>query len=161
MRNFKAIEFCVGLFIIAAVLAMFYLAFKVSGVGYFGQTSSYSISANFDNVGGLKPGASVSLAGVDLGKVTSITLDPITLRAQVHMQIYSKFNNLPADSSASIMTHGILGSNYVEIGAGFLTTSLHNGSEISDTHSALILENIIGQLLFSLKDNSSPKGQGD
>ena len=155
MRNIRLIEFFVGVFIIAAVIALFFLAFKVSGIDYFKTGSTYSVTADFDNIGGLQTGATVSLAGVNLGTVTAIALDPTTLRAKVTLALNSIYDKLPEDSSASIMTHGILGSNYIGISAGFATTSLHAGSEIVDTHSALILENVIGQLLFSLKDSAS------
>lgn len=155
MRNIRLIEFFVGLFIIAAVVALFFLAFQVSGIDYFKKGATYSITADFDNIGGLQTGASVALGGVNVGKVIAISLNPTTLRAKVTMAINSKFDQLPEDSSASIMTHGILGSNYIGLSAGFATSSLHAGSEIADTHSALILENVIGQLLFSLKDGTS------
>lgn len=146
-------EFLVGVFIIAAILALFFLAFKVSGAHVFSGSATYTVSADFDNIGGLQSGAPVSVAGVTVGRVTNITLDTDTMRAHVVMAINDSYNKLPVDSTASIMTQGILGSNYIGLTAGFATQGLKNGDKLVDTHSALILENVIGQLLFSLKDS--------
>lgn len=153
-------EFIVGLFIICSVLALFFLAFKVSGVSGMGAKSHFVVSANFDNIGDLKASAAVTLAGVKVGEVSSISLDPNTMQAIVKLNIMDRFKSIPDDSEASILTQGLLGSNYIGLMPGFSETPLKNGSAIHTTHSAIILENIIGQLVYSLKgDNKKTESQ--
>ncbi|MBX9705755.1 MAG: outer membrane lipid asymmetry maintenance protein MlaD [Gammaproteobacteria bacterium] len=146
----RATEILVGLFMIIAIAAFAVLAIKVSGLTSSFSGSTYTVTADFDNVGSLKVNAPVKLAGVKIGSVASISYDPQSFRAVVTMQIQDKVNNLPLDSSASILTEGLLGANYVGIGPGFSDQNLKNGSQIQDTHAALILENLIGQLLFNV-----------
>lgn len=146
----KLAETLVGLFILAAVAGLFFLAFKVSGVSSYHQGNSYQITAPFDNIGDLKTRAAVTMAGVKIGQVTGITLDNKTYRALVTIRI-DKDEPIPDDSAASILTAGLLGANYISLTPGFSDSYLHNGSEITDTHPAIILEDMIGQLLFSMK----------
>lgn len=146
----RTTEILVGLFMIIAIAAFAVLAIKVSGLTSNFSGSNYTVTADFDNVGSLKVNAPVKLAGVRIGSVASISYDPQSFRAVVTMQIEDKVNNLPLDSSASILTEGLLGANYVGIGPGFSDQNLANGGQIQDTHSALILENLIGQLLFNV-----------
>ena len=153
MSNSYKAEMSVGLFIILTVAALFFLAFKVSGVGGLGGEKYYTVTCNFDNVGDLKKSSAVTMSGVKIGQVEDIKLDPDSLQAKATLRIYDKFNNIPADSSASILTQGLLGSNYIGLTPGFDTETLKNKSTINTTHSALILENIIGQLVYSLKNN--------
>ena len=151
----KTLEVFVGLFMLAGVLAFLVLSLKVSGLtGYVGG-QGYMISAEFDNIGSLKPRAPVTIAGVRIGEVVDIDLDAITFKARVNMHIGSKQSNIPNDSSARILTEGILGSNYISISPGFeeVPRVLKAGSQIQDTHPALILENLIGQLLFNLSSD--------
>lgn len=155
------VEFAVGLFIISSVCALFFLAFYVSGVSSIAGGSYYTVRASFDNVGDLKQAAPVTLSGVKVGEVESITLDPTTLQATVLLRIMSRFHKIPVDSSASILTQGLLGSNYIGLTPGFENENLANKSEIQTTHSALILENIIGQLVYSLKDSGHKKDGHD
>lgn len=159
----RHIEIAVGAFMIAGFLAFIILAFKVSGLTTYSGDASFRISAAFDNVGDLKVRAPVTLAGVKIGEVTAIKLDPKSLSARVDMRIISANNQIPMSSSARILTQGILGSNYVGLTPGFdddmdeageekvkKPKYLHEGSEISDTTSAIILENLIGQLMFNI-----------
>lgn len=152
------VEVVVGLFIIAALLALIALAFKVSGLTQITDGDYYVLKADFDNVGDLKVRAPVSVSGVKVGRVASIQLDPQTFRATVTLQIQKGFNQLPLDTSASILTQGLLGSNYVSLTPGFEEKLLKPGESIETTHSALILENLVGQLMFNLTNGKKDKG---
>lgn len=152
--NNSAVEILVGLFILAGVLALLALALKVSGLGNVVGDNGYQISAPFDNVGDLKIRAPVTISGVRIGEVTGIKLDPNTYRAVVTMQINPTQNEIPSDSSASILTQGLLGSNYISITPGFDDSFLKQGDKINDTHPAIILENIIGQVMYKLNGSS-------
>ncbi len=147
----RTIEIIVGIFVLAAAIALLVLAMEISGLTNTDKSTSYRIKADFDNVGSLKIGAPVSISGVKIGDVDNITLDPQTYRAVVLMEIYSKKSILPTDTSASIFTAGILGSQYISLTPGFASTDLGEGGQIQNTHSALILENLIGQLIFNMK----------
>ncbi|MSP52890.1 MAG: outer membrane lipid asymmetry maintenance protein MlaD [Gammaproteobacteria bacterium] len=147
----RTIDVIVGVFVLAAAIALLVLAMKISGLTNTNKSTSYHIKADFDNVGSLKIGAPVSISGVKIGDVDSITLDPQTYRAVVLMEISSKESVLPTDTSASIFTEGILGSQYISLTPGFATKNLTEGGQIQNTHSALILENLIGQLIFNMK----------
>lgn len=150
MRD-RIIEIWVGLFMLVSIIALLILALKVSGLSNTVGSNGYTITAEFDNVGGLKVRSPVTLAGVRIGQVSGIKLDSTRFKAVVTMQIDSSQQQLPADSSASILTQGLLGANYISLRPGFDQTFLKNGSNIQDTHPALILEDLIGQLIFSLK----------
>ncbi|MDQ8039452.1 MAG: outer membrane lipid asymmetry maintenance protein MlaD [Rickettsiella sp.] len=150
MRD-RIIEVWVGLFMLVSIIALLILALKVSGLSNTIGNNGYNITAEFDNVGGLKIRSPVTLAGVKIGQVSKIKLDSTQFKALVTMQIDSSQRQLPADSSASILTQGLLGANYISLRPGFEQTFLKNGSSIQDTHPALILEDLVGQLIFSLK----------
>lgn len=154
MRN-RTIEVIVGLLMVAGFLGLLFLAFKVSGLSISSQGKSYDIIADFDDIGSLKIRAPVMVSGVNVGRVSDISLDPNTYRARITLQISRQYNKLPTDTSASIYTQGILGSNYIALAPGFETENLQPGGRIDTTHSALILENLIGQLLFSLKPDKN------
>ncbi len=155
MNGQKNINFVVGCFIIAGVIAFAVLAFRVSGLTTYTSANTYSITAEFTNIGDLKVRAPVTVAGVNIGRITSITLDPQSFKAIVTMQIDKKEGNIPTDSTASILTAGLLGANYISIEPGFDETFLKAGSNITNTNQALILQNLIGQLMFSLKGDKS------
>jgi phospholipid/cholesterol/gamma-HCH transport system substrate-binding protein len=148
--NKRIYEFIVGLFLLVGFLALLELAFSVSGFKIVEPNNYYEISAQFDNIGGLKVRAPVSLSGVVVGRVQSIELDPKTLRANVFLLINNKYNNLPVDTSASIYTQGILGDNYIGLSPGFKLENLQAGDVIATTHSALVIENLLGKLLFNM-----------
>jgi len=146
---------------LAGLLGLIILAFKVSGLTQIvGNNNYYSVTAEFNNIGGLRIRAPVSVSGVTVGRVNSISLDPLTFRAKVVLQINNHFNQFPRDSSASILTEGLLGSNYISLTPGFDTVSLKAGDVIETTHSALILENLVGQLMYSLKNDSEDSSNG-
>lgn len=155
----KMMEFLVGLFMLIGVLGFLVLAFNISGLTSIGNGEYYRVYAEFDNIGSLKARAPVSIAGVAIGRVVSIVLDPKTFRAKVTMKIEEKTAALPVDTSASILTQGLLGSNYISLTPGFEQKVLKSGDMIETTHSALILENLIGQLMYNLKGNGGNKGE--
>ena len=153
MRN-HWLELSVGVFIIAALCALLFLAFRVSGLTTdVGNGDYYTITADFDNIGDLKVRAPVTVSGVKVGRVSNIQLNPQTYRATVMLQINNGYKDLPVDSSASIFTQGLLGSNYISLSPGFENQMLHPGDRIQTTHSAIILENLIGQLMFNLTND--------
>jgi len=149
------LELGVGFFIVVALFGLLFLAFKVSGLTQIGDGNHYVLRADFDNVGDLKVRAPVSVSGVKVGRVSGIKLDPKTYRAEVILQIDKRFQDFPIDTSASILTQGLLGSNYVSLTPGFEQQMLKPDGRIETTHSALILENLIGQLMFSLTNGNN------
>lgn len=159
MASQRVIETWVGLFILAALGALLVLAFRVSGLTGFAPEKGYVVTAAFDDIGQLKIRASVRIDGVGVGEVTDIHLDPETFRAIVSMRIRSSFDRIPDDSSAAILTAGLLGDNYVAITPMYSQTFLTSGSQIRETHSAMILEKLIGQFLFSIQ-GSHKKSSG-
>jgi phospholipid/cholesterol/gamma-HCH transport system substrate-binding protein len=150
MRNTRWVEITVGVFIVLVVLSLIVLAFRVSGSSLASSKNKYEVTANFDNIGGLKKRAQVNISGVSIGYVDSITLDKKTFQAVVHMMIDNPYK-IPIDSSANIYTQGLLGSNYIAIIPGFESQDIKAGGSVETTHSALILENLIGQLIYSVK----------
>ena len=146
----RKIEFLVGFFIIITLLAAVFLAFKVSGLTTYSERNSYQVTAEFDNIGDLKRRAPVTVAGVKIGQVTGVHLDKNNYKAVVTMNLDLGEDNLPVDSSASIVTAGLLGANYISISPGFEDDYLKNGDQIVETHPALQLETMIGQLLFHM-----------
>lgn len=150
----RAIDFMLGVFLVTAMLGLLFLAFRVSDLSMENKAQFYMVTAEFDNIGGLKVRAPVAISGVRIGEVTEISLDKNNYRAKVTLRINRQYDNLPIDSSANIFTQGILGSNYISLVPGFDEQNLQNGSRIETTHSALVLENLIGQLVYSLKSDS-------
>ncbi len=154
----RFIDFIVGLFMLAGIAGLLTLAYRVSSFSSFESRTTYSLSASFDNIGGLKLRAPVTLSGVKIGQVSSIALDPATFKANVTFLINAQDNDLPVDTSASIYTQGLLGANYISLSPGFSEQSLKNGDAIMTTRSALILEQLIGQLMFKLTNSDSSSG---
>jgi len=145
----KGIEILVGLFVLIGAAALVFLALKAANLGSFGNGRNvYLVQARFDNIGGLKPRAPVRSAGVVVGRVTKIGLDPIRFQGLVTMEIQRDFR-FPRDSSAKILTAGLLGDQYVGLEPGGSDDDLEPGQIISQTQSAVVLENLIGQFLFN------------
>ena len=156
----KYSEIGVGLFMLAGVIAFMALALKVSGFSGYAHQTPYYLSAYFDNIGGLKVRAPVRIAGVRVGEVTEITLDATTCRANVMLALAPETTSLlSTDTVARILTEGLLGANYVSLTPGFDKTLLKSGETIAQTHSALVLENMIGHLLFNLNAGKASKPQ--
>lgn len=156
MQN-RTQEIGVGLFLLAGLLAVLLLALRVSGLTPGGATDHYKIYANFENIAGLTARAKVTMAGVSIGRVTAIALDRDNYTGRVTMEIDSDVNNLPADSTASILTAGLLGEKYVGISVGGDEQLLKDGSTIHDTQSALVLEDLIGKFLLNSVNNEQEK----
>ncbi|MCX4190480.1 outer membrane lipid asymmetry maintenance protein MlaD [Methylophaga sp. OBS3] len=152
MIQSKQTEILVGLFVAAGLAALFVLAMKVSNLGSISDDSGYQVTAHFQNIGGLKPRSPVSMAGVRVGRVASIHLDPETYDAVVTLNIYSQYDNIPLDSSASIYTAGLLGEQYIGLEAGADDFYLADGDEITLTQPAVVLEQIIGQFLYGMAE---------
>lgn len=155
MVSQRTIESFVGLFLLAAIASLVILAFKVSGLTSFFKAEGYDVTAQFDDIGQLKVRAAVKMSGVAIGEVAAIHLDPHTFKAIVTLRINKNVNDIPEDSSASILTAGLLGDNYIEVAPMYATAFLKSGSEIQDTHSAMILEKLIGQLIFKLGNSGT------
>lgn len=156
MNKQRHVDISVGLFMLFGLLALLVMVMKVSGITDLMSTKGYSVTANFTDIGGLKVRAPVTVAGVKIGEVTRIELQPDQLNAKVTM-LLSRDKPIPyEDSSARILTEGLLGSNYISIVPGFEDTDnkehpyLRAGDVIAKTQEAIILENLIGQLLFNV-----------
>lgn len=148
MQN-RTLETGVGLFLLAGILALLLLALRVSGLSASANTDTYKLYANFDNIAGLTVRAKVTMAGVNIGKVTAIDLDHDTFTGRVTMEVNKRVNNLPSDSTASILTAGLLGEKYVGISVGGDDQLLKDGGIIHDTQSSLVLEDLIGKFLLN------------
>ncbi len=157
----KGLETLVGFFILLAIAGLVMLAFQVSNLTISQGSNTYEVKAQFDNIGDLKVRAPVTVAGVKVGQVANIVLDPKNYRATVFLRLDQSADNIPKDSSASILTAGLLGSNYISLSPGFDTQFLKAGDNISETHSAIILEQMIGQLLFSVNKDKAAAGDSD
>lgn len=151
----RTVEVFVGLFLLAGILSLVMLAFQVSGLVNIVGKNGYTVTADFDNIGDLRARAPVSIGGVRVGEVVAIQLNPTTFKAIVTMHLDPNQNTIPSDSTASIFTEGLLGSNYISLSPGFADTNLKNGDKIQTTHSALILENLIGQLMYKIGDSNN------
>jgi phospholipid/cholesterol/gamma-HCH transport system substrate-binding protein len=148
MMSRKELDLWVGIFVAMGFGAMLFLALKVANLSSFSASQAYDISAKFDNIGGLKRSAPVKSAGVVVGRVTDISFDAQTFEAVVRMALDSKFQ-FPKDSSAKILTSGLLGEQYVGISAGGDSANLKSGDTLKITQSAVVLENLISQFLYS------------
>ena len=149
MQNTRLIETMVGIFVAAGIAALFMLAMKVSNLNAFSDVEGYEVKANFENIGGLKVLSAVSVGGVRIGRVSSIDFDQEDYEAVVTMAIDPKYNRLPTDTSASIFTSGLLGEQYIGFEPGGEEAFLKDGDKITLTQSAMVMEQIIGQFLFS------------
>lgn len=148
--RYAALEMTVGFFVLLAIAAFTALAFQVSGLTTFYEREGYRIFAYFDEIGGLKTRSRVTIAGVQIGRVEQIKLDPASFSARVELEIFPEYNQLiPIDSSASIVTAGLIGDNYIVIEPGAELDTLPADGIIEETHSAIILERLIGQLIFN------------
>lgn len=148
----KSSEITVGIFVAIGLAALFVLAMKVSNLAEFTDETGYQVYAEFENIGGLKVRSPVTMAGVRVGRVAGIELDPVTYKARVMLNMYPQFDNIPLDSSASIYTSGLLGEQYIGLIAGADIEFLQDGDVIDLTQPALVLEQVIGQFLYSVAE---------
>lgn len=149
MRQTRAIELGTGLFVLLGFAALFFLITQITSREFGFGDGGYRLTAMFEQVGGLKPGAPVSMSGVTVGRVEAIEYDFNEYRARVTMRIDRTFDRIPEDSDAGILTAGLLGGQYVGIGPGSSETFLTDGNQIQFTQSAIVLENLISKFLFS------------
>jgi len=163
MPKSKTLNLGAGSFVALGFAALLFLTTQTTSHGIsFGSNPHYDVTAKFDNIGDLKVGSPVSMAGVEIGRVVKIDFDTQDYKAVVKMSINDKYNQLPTDSDASIYTQGLLGGKFVGLTPGGAETYLKNGSTIDFTQSAFVLENLIGQFLAnSAKSSSSSSGAAD
>ena len=144
----KSIETLVGIFVLLGMFAVLFLALKAANLASFTGGDTYAVTARFDNIGGLKVRAPVKSAGVTVGRVTAISLDSTTYQGLVTIDLQQGVA-FPADTSAKILTAGLLGDQYVGLEPGGSDINLKAGDEIKMTQSAVVLENLIGQFLYN------------
>jgi phospholipid/cholesterol/gamma-HCH transport system substrate-binding protein len=157
MENTRTRELGTGLFVFLGFAALLFLATQTTGLDQYVDSGGYLVTARFSDVSGLKERAPVTLAGVNIGRVESVEFDNERLDAVVTMRIRPEFDRIPDDSDAGVITAGLLGSKYIGIGPGGAEEYLVDGSEIQITRSAVVLEDVVGRLLFGQVD----KGSGD
>ena len=164
MKPQRSLEIGTGLFVLLGFATLFFLTTQLPGSGLsLGDQAGYRVTAKFDNVGDLKVGSPVSMAGVRIGRVESIGFDPNDYRAVVSLSIDSSFDRIPDDSDASIQTQGLLGGKYVGIGPGGSETFLAQGSQIEFTQSAIVLESLVNKFFanFASKDAGSDAAKAE
>ena len=159
--NRKLVDVWVGLFVILGFAAILVLALKAGNLASFNFSETYEVKAKFDNIGGLKPRAPVKSAGVVVGRVAVITFDDQTFQAVVTLAMDKRYG-FPKDSAAKILTSGLLGEQYIGLTAGGDTAKLDQGSRIKDrnTQSAVVLEDLISQFLYSKASEGKPAESG-
>ncbi|MCK5728047.1 MAG: outer membrane lipid asymmetry maintenance protein MlaD [Methylococcales bacterium] len=157
MGNTVKQDTLVGLFVAIGIGALFFMAMKISNISGISDHESYTISAAFENSGGLKVKSPVVVGGVRVGRVVAISLDQKKFQSIVKMKIDAQYNQFPEDTSASIFTAGLLGEQYVSLEPGGMDDLLSDNSIIEITQSALVLEEIIGQFLFKDKNTETTK----
>ncbi|MBC7779745.1 MAG: outer membrane lipid asymmetry maintenance protein MlaD [Proteobacteria bacterium] len=146
----------VGVFVLGGLAALLILALKVGNAGdMLGRGDTYTLTAQFENIGGLKPKAAVRSAGVVVGRVATIDYDPETFNAIVVFKIDQRFSRFPVDTFASVYTTGLLGEQYVALAPGGDEKLLVDGARITKTQKAVVLEDLIGQFLTSRAGESS------
>jgi phospholipid/cholesterol/gamma-HCH transport system substrate-binding protein len=149
----KLSELAVGGFVALGIAALMMLAFKVSTIGSFDEDRAYFVQAKFENIGSLKARAPVTLAGVRIGRIVSIGIDPASFEAIVKLALDPTYP-LPMDSSASILTAGLLGEQYISLEPGGAEKNLSEGDTIKLTQSALVLERLVGQFLLQAAEGT-------
>ena len=159
----RSIEIGTGLFVLLGFAALAFLTTQLPGSGLqlarAGKT--YAVVAKFDDIGGLKVGAPVAMAGVRVGQVTKIAYDSSVYKAAVTMTIDRKFDHIPDDSDAAIQTSGLLGANFVAISPGGSDTFLQAGGELQFTQSAIVLESLVNKLFANFSSNKDTSGNKD
>ncbi|WP_150138245.1 outer membrane lipid asymmetry maintenance protein MlaD [Candidatus Enterovibrio escicola] len=158
MQQNRKTEFWVGTFVLVGITAVLLLSFQVAGVKSYSRSDYYSLDAHFDNIGGLKVRSPVKIGGVVVGRISDISLTAPDYVPMVTMEIKRKYGFFPETSSAVILTSGLLGEQFIGIRLGFLAEGidvLEDGDLLEDTRSAMVLEDLIGQFLYSVR--SGPK----
>jgi phospholipid/cholesterol/gamma-HCH transport system substrate-binding protein len=163
MKNTRSLEVGTGLFVILGFFALAFLTTQLPGTSLKlgGGPSGYAVTAKFDNIGDLKPGSPVTMAGVNVGRVESISFDPRDFKAAVVLRIENQYSEIPEDSDASIQTAGLLGGKYIGIGPGGSETFLKDGGRIEFTQSAIVLESLINKFFANMADKGSDDTKSD
>jgi phospholipid/cholesterol/gamma-HCH transport system substrate-binding protein len=164
MHSNRTLELGTGLFVLLGFVALFFLTTQLpaSGLKLSVAKKGYHVTAEFDNIGDLKVGSPVTMAGVSVGEVDGIRFDPKTYKAVVSMRIDPQYNQIPDDSFASIQTQGLLGGKYIGISPGGQDTYLKDGSHIDQTQSAIVLESLINKFFANFADKGgSSQNQGE
>jgi phospholipid/cholesterol/gamma-HCH transport system substrate-binding protein len=151
----QSLDIWVGLFVALGLLALLFLALKAGNMSAFTFEPTYQVSAKFDNIGGLKPRAPVKSAGVVVGRVSEIRFDDKSYQATVIMNLEERYK-FPKDSSAKILTSGLLGEQYIGLEAGGDEAMIAGGSKLAQTQSAIVLENLISQFLYNKASDGAP-----
>jgi phospholipid/cholesterol/gamma-HCH transport system substrate-binding protein len=149
MRQSRAIDVSTGLFVLLGLAAILFLVTQITNREFTISSTSYRLKASFENIGGLKAGAPVSMAGVTIGRVDRIDYDQDQMKARVRLRIDGRYDRIPNDSDASIFTAGLLGGQYIGITPGGSEEYYKNGDQIEFVQDAVVLENLISKYLFS------------
>jgi phospholipid/cholesterol/gamma-HCH transport system substrate-binding protein len=153
MRSSRAIDVSTGLFVLLGFAAIVFLVTQITNREFSLRSESYRLQAQFENVGGLKAGAPVSMAGVTIGRVESIGYDMDLFKAVATLRIDSRYDQIPNDSDASILTAGLLGGQYIGITPGGSDEPFRDGDQVEFVQDAIVLENLISKYLFSQAGN--------
>ncbi|KII77607.1 outer membrane lipid asymmetry maintenance protein MlaD [Vibrio renipiscarius] len=162
MQQTRKTELWVGSFILAGICAILIMIFQVADVKGIGSSDTYTLNAEFDNIGSLKVRSPVKVGGVVIGRVTSITLNAESLLPVVRMAISGQYQQFPETSSVQILTSGLIGEQYIGLTPGFVFDDeqmLVDNDYIEDTKSAMVLEDLIGQVLYSVGGGNSESGE--
>jgi len=157
MKNQRSLEIGTGLFVLLGFAALAFLTTQLPGskIGVIGDSDGYKVTARFENVGDLQPGAPVSMAGVKVGRVTGVAFDSTDYKAVVTLSIDRQYNRIPDDSWANVETAGLLGAKYVGLDAGGSETYLSDNGRIDNTQSAMVLEKLVNRLFAAFAGSRS------
>jgi len=163
MKNTRSLEIGTGLFVLLGFAALAFLTTQLPGTSLklAAGPAGYAVTAKFDNIGDLKSGSPVTMAGVTIGRVESIRFDPKDYKAAVVLRIENQYSEIPEDSDASIQTAGLLGGKYVGIGPGGSETFLKEGGQIEFTQSAIVLESLVNKVFASMASKGSDEPESD
>lgn len=156
MRSTRTIDISTGLFVLLGFAAILFMVTQITNREFSLASDSYRLKAAFENVGGLKPGAPVSMGGVSIGRVESIQYDMSTFKAVATLRIDGKYNAIPDDSDASILTAGLLGGQYVGLSPGGSDRPFKDGDSVQFVQDAVVLENLISKYLFNSAAKTEP-----
>lgn len=161
MRPSRTIDISTGLFVLLGFAAILFLVTQITNREFTLNSTSYRLRADFENIGGLKPGAPVSMAGVTVGRVENIHYDQTLYKAVVTLRVDGRYDEIPNDSDASILTSGLLGAQYIGISPGGSEEYFKNGDKIEFVQDAVVLENLVSKYLFNTatKQSSEPEEQ--
>ena len=163
MKNSRSLEIGTGLFVLLGFAALAFLTTQLPGTSlkFSGNEGGYTVTAKFDNIGDLKPGSPVTMAGVRVGRVESIRFDPKDFKAAVVLRIEDQYQEIPEDSDASIQTAGLLGGKYIGIGPGGSETFLKQGGQIEFTQSAIVLESLVNKFFANMASKGPDEKKDD